>query len=359
MAKLLYRLGKTAYRRWPVFVAVWMIVIIGIGAVATTMSKPMSTTFTMPGLESVEAAEELPEIMGSEEGSVLDAASIEVVVAAPEGETLTSSDNQAAVAELVTNLAALDDVPDQISYIWTPEMAEAAAPATAQAMSAQSGQQVSEKQALQMLLGQLEAQPTLSDDGRIGLISTQFEDVDVSEVTPEMQQEVTDVVEEADAASGLQVEVRGQGMQVQEIGGASAELVGIVLALLILLLTFGSFVAAGLPIITAGVGVAIGTLGITALTAFTDVSSTTPMLATMIGLAVGIDYALFILARYRSELDHTDDRAEAMGIATGTAGSAVVFAGLTVVIALAALSVVGIPFLTAMGLGAAVTVVVA
>lgn len=359
MAKLLYRLGKTAYRRWPVFVAAWMIVIIGIGAVATTMSKPMSTTFTMPGLESVEAAEELPEIMGSEQGSVLDAASIEIVVAAPEGETLTSSDNQAAVAEVVANLAALDDVPDQISYIWTPEMAEAAAPATAQAMSAQSGQQVSEKQALQVLLGQLEAQPTLSEDGRIGLISTQFEDVDVSEVTPEMQQEVTDVVEEADAASGLQVEVRGQGMQVQEIGGASAELIGIGLALLILLLTFGSFVAAGLPILTAGIGVGIGTMGITALTAFTEVSSTTPMLATMIGLAVGIDYALFILARYRSELDHTDDREEAIGVAVGTAGSAVVFAGLTVVIALSALSVVGIPFLTYMGLGAAATVVVA
>lgn len=362
MAKLLYRLGKTAYRRWPVFVAVWMIAIIGIGAVATTMSKPMTTTFTMPGLESVEAAEDLPEIMGTEGGSVLDAASIEVVVAAPEGETLTSSDNQAAVAELVANLAALDDVPDQISYIWTPEMAEAAAPATAQAMSAQSGQQVSEKQALQMLLGQLEAQPTLSDDGRIGLISTEFEDVESTEVTPEMQKQVTDVIETANKAGnndGLQVEVRGQGMQVQEMGSASSELFGIIIALFILVITFGSFVAAGLPIITAGVGVAIGTLGITALTAFTDVSSTTPMLATMIGLAVGIDYALFILSRYRSELDHTDDREEAIGVAVGTAGSAVVFAGLTVVIALAALSVVGIPFLTAMGLGAAVTVVVA
>jgi RND superfamily putative drug exporter len=105
MAKLLYRLGKTAYRRWPIFVAVWLIVIIGVGAVATTMSKPMSTTFSMPGLESVEAAEELPEIMGTEGGSVLDAASIEVVVAAPEGETLTTPENQKAVADVVADLA--------------------------------------------------------------------------------------------------------------------------------------------------------------------------------------------------------------------------------------------------------------
>ena len=76
------------------------------------------------------------------------------------------------------------------------------------------------------------------------------------------------------------------------------------------------------------------------MTAFVDIGSTTPMLATMIGLAVGIDYALFILPRYRGELEHTDDREEAVGVAVGTAGSAVVFAGLTVLIALAALSVV-------------------
>ena len=116
-------------------------------------------------------------------------------------------------------------------------------------------------------------------------------------------------------------------------GGAS-ELIGIAIALLVLILTFGSLVAAGLPILTAIFGVALGMTGITAMTAFMDIGSSTPMLATMIGLAVGIDYALFILARYRSELDHTDDREEAVGISVGTAGSAVVFAGLTVLIAL-------------------------
>ena len=99
--------------------------------------------------------------------------------------------------------------------------------------------------------------------------------------------------------------------------------------------------------------------GVTAMTAVTDIGSSTPMLATMIGLAVGIDYTLFILARYRAELHHTDDRRHAAGIAVGTAGSAVVFAGLTVLIALSALSIVRIPFLTAMGLAAAATVLIA
>ena len=143
------------------------------------------------------------------------------------------------------------------------------------------------------------------------------------------------------------------------MGGGSSELIGIAIALIVLLLTFGSFVAAGLPILTAVFGIVLGLTGITAMTAFMDVSSSTTILATMIGLAVGIDYTLFILARYRTELHHTDDREEAVGIAVGTAGSAVVFAGLTVLIALSALSVVGIPFLTAMGLAAAATVLIA
>ena len=159
---------------------------------------------------------------------------------------------------------------------------------------------------------------------------------------------------------GLQVEANGSGLQAQQAGGAS-ELIGVGIALVVLVLTFGSLVAAGLPLLTALVGVGIGTLSISAMTAFTDISSSTTGLATMIGLAVGIDYALFILARYRSELDVLGEerRAEAVGRAVGTAGSAVTFAGLTVIIALAALAVVRIPFMTAMGLGAAATVTVA
>ena len=144
-----------------------------------------------------------------------------------------------------------------------------------------------------------------------------------------------------------------------ETGGKS-ELLGVGVALLVLIITFGSLIAAGLPIITALVGVGLGMIGIYLATAFTTIGTSTPTLATMVGLAVGIDYTLFILMRYRTELHHTDDRQEAVGRAVGTAGSAVVFAGgLTVLIALSALSVVGIPFLTGMGLAAAGTVLLA
>jgi RND superfamily putative drug exporter len=207
-------------------------------------------------------------------------------------------------------------------------------------------------------LANAEAVSPLAEGGRVGTITFDFDVETVTDVEPETREQLLDVLDDA-REGGLTVEANGSAMSEFAPPGGASELVGIGFALVILLLTFGSLVAAGLPILTAMVGVGIGITGITAATAFMDIGSTTPTLATMIGLAVGIDYALFILARYRSELDHTADREEATGVAVGTAGSAVVFAGLTVIIALAALAVVRIPFLTSMGVAAAATVTVA
>ena len=120
-----------------------------------------------------------------------------------------------------------------------------------------------------------------------------------------------------------------------------------------------SLLAAGMPLISALGGVGVAMLSLKGLAAVFSISSTAVTLSTMIGLAVGIDYALFITSRHRSQLAGGMQPKESAGLAIGTAGSAVVFAGTTVVIALAALSVVGIPFLTVMGLCAAGTVVVA
>ena len=139
----------------------------------------------------------------------------------------------------------------------------------------------------------------------------------------------------------------------------AGEAIGVILALLILALTYGSLVVAGMNLLTAGVGVGVGVLGIAITSGFVDLSSTTSVLAAMLGLAVGIDYALFIITRYRHELQRGADVQSAIGIAVGTAGSAVVTAGLTVVIALVFLFVAGIPFLTQMGIAAAATIVVA
>jgi RND superfamily putative drug exporter len=360
MATLLYRLGKTAYRRWPIFIAGWLVVLVGLGAVAGYLSKPMSNTFSIPGIESVEAAELQQELFPDAEA--VDAPTAMIVVAAPKGETLAQQPQAAAVASLVAGLDALDDVEDGVVG---PVEASAGLQAQvtagvddAQAAAKAAGQPFDRDAALAQAETQVASATPLSEDGRVGTVAFTFDTPTMLEVTPEMQDEVTELIETARDA-GLTVEVSGSAMQSMEPGGASSELIGIALALVILALTFGSLVAAGMPIVTAGIGVGIGITAITAMTAVTEVPSSTTALASMLGLAVGIDYALFILARYRSELDHTDDREEAIGVAVGTAGSAVVFAGLTVIIALVALSVVGISFLTAMGLGAAATVTVA
>ena len=350
MATLLYRIGKSAYRHWPRYLAAWLIAMVAVGTVAGTLSKPMTDAFSIPGIPSEKAADLQAELFP---GAVdaFDQATVKVVVAAPEGHRLTEPAYSTAVDDLVADLGQLPQMPAE------PALAN---PATAgpEQFDQMVEQAVDNGTPTEVAEANARAFATLSEDGRVGTITWDFDVDTVADVEPATIEALhTAMAESRDA--GLDVEANGSGsVGMMELGGSS-ELIGVAVALLVLILTFGSLVAAGLPIITALFGVALGVTGITAMTAITDVGSTTPMLATMIGLAVGIDYALFILARYRSELQHTDDREEAVGIAVGTAGSAVVFAGLTVLIALSALAVVRIPFLTTMGIAAAGTVFVA
>ena len=350
MATLLYRIGKTAYRRWPIFLATWLVAMIGVGAIAATMSKPMTDSFSIPGIPSEEAADLQAELFpGSRDA--FDEAGVTVVVAAPAGHTLAEPTYRAAVDALIVDLADGPQMP-AVDALANPVDADAdLRERLADGSDSERGPPVS-------VQSDADALSTLSADGRVGLIGFQL-DVDTAS---DVEVTTHDAIEEAlDAAheSGLVAEANGSGMTSMETPGGTSELIGIGVALIVLVLTFGSLVGAGLPILTAMFGVGLGLTGITAMTAFMDIGSSTPMLATMIGLAVGIDYTLFILARYRSELRTIDDREEAIGVAVGTSGSAVVFAGLTVLIALSALAVVGIPFLTAMGLAAAATVLVA
>jgi RND superfamily putative drug exporter len=181
--------------------------------------------------------------------------------------------------------------------------------------------------------------------------------VPAAELTESSRTALQDTVEQAHSPN-LSVEAGGNAVSTVA-GGHSSEALGLAVAAVVLVLTFGSLLAAGLPLLTAVVGVGLGGLAIKVLAEPLGLGSTTSGLATMIGLAVGIDYALFVVSRYRAELAGGRSREDAAGHAVGTAGSAVVFAGLTVVIALAGLGVVGIPLLTPMGLAAAGTVVVA
>ncbi|RNI25431.1 MMPL family transporter [Flexivirga caeni] len=346
MASLLYRLGHTAYRRWPLFIAGWIIVLVGFGAVAVGVSKPMADTFSIPGIPSL-AAQSMQQKLFPGTADAQDEASATVVVAAPKGHTLKEAKYTGAVNTLITKLDAVPQMPTDAKA--KPVNPVVAAAAQQKAILAAAGKTAQEQATAK---ANAQAVSPLSADGRTGTITWTFATKTVQDVKASTQDDVLKAVAQA-RASGLEAQVNGSGMQAMVSTGGSSELLGVLVAAFVLFITFGSLVAAGMPIISAGVGVMMGELAIQFATGFTTIGTTTPILATMIGLAVGIDYTLFILARYRTELRETEDRAHAAGLAVGKAGSAVVFAGLTVLIALCALSVVGIPFLTSMGLAAA------
>ncbi|TDC24233.1 MMPL family transporter [Streptomyces sp. 8K308] len=318
MATFLYKLGRLSFRRrWWVALS-WVVLLFAIGTAASNAGDPPEESFSLPGTETEQALNllesEFPAANAEGVGST-------VVFQAPEGEQLTSPENEAAVRE---TLSALQEA-DHVISVNDPFV---------------------------------EGSGQVSQDGRTAFAEVEY-NASFADITEEMQQELFDAMELAEDGTGLTVEAQGEvAMGPQEMGGA-AELIGVGVAAVVLVITFGSLIAAGVPLLTALIGVMIGSMGITALAATLGLSGETGILATMIGLAVGIDYALFIAFRYRAELIEGHSREEAAGRAVGTAGSAVVFAGLTVIIALAGLAIVNVPILTKMGLAAAAAVVIA
>ncbi|MFF1378563.1 MMPL family transporter [Streptomyces sp. NPDC058308] len=315
MATFLYKLGKLAFRRRHFVALIWVALLTLAGVGAASAPTAASSSFSIPGTEAQKAFDLLEK--RAPEASA-DGASARVVFKAPDGEKVTDKANK---AEIDKTVAALRSGSDQVARADSPFKAK-----------------------------------TVSKDG-----STAYASVSYKVTSMELTDDDRDALEKTtDKAreSGLTVEVGGDALQAMPETGAT-EVIGIAIAAVVLIITFGSLIAAGLPLLTALIGVGIGVSSITALANALDLGTTTSTLAMMIGLAVGIDYALFIVSRYRGELADGRDREEAAGRAVGTAGSAVVFAGLTVVIALVGLAVVNIPMLTKMGFAAAGTVVIA
>ena len=311
MTSRLYRLGGWAFTHRRRVLATWLAALATAVAAAAVFGSPFSTKFEVPGTQSQRAQDLLHEKFPGAGG-----ATARVVFAAPAGEKLTDAGNRSAVER---SIAAARRAP-RVSAVADPYAAG-----------------------------------TISRDGRIGYADVVYP-VPADEVGHAAKDELFDVGKAAQAA-GLEVAYGGD--VVSDDGGASAEGIGLILGLLVLAMTLGSLVAAGLPLLTAVFGVGITVAGVTALSSLFELTELAPTLATMLGLAVGIDYALFILARHRQHLGEGVEPREAAARATATAGAAVAFAGLTVVIALAALAIVDIPFLTVMGLAAAGAVVVA
>ncbi|MFD7575975.1 MMPL family transporter, partial [Streptomyces sp. NPDC059810] len=315
MATFLYKLGRSAFRRRRLVALLWVALLAVAGIGAATAPVATSSSFSIPGTEAQRAFDLLEERFP---GAGADGATARVVFQAPEGQKMTDPAHKAVVEETV---AALKSGSDQIVSVTDPYTGQA-----------------------------------VSQNGSTAYVSVAYK-VNAMELTDETREALTQAGHNAQG-KGLTVEVGGDALQTMPETG-SGEIVGVVIAGIVLVLTFGSLVAAGLPLLTAIIGVGIGVSSITALANVLDLGSTTSTLAMMIGLAVGIDYALFIVSRYRAELADGREKEDAAGRAVGTAGSAVVFAGLTVVIALVGLAVVNIPMLTKMGFAAAGTVVIA
>ncbi|CAN5816282.1 MMPL family transporter [soil metagenome] len=323
MATFLYRVGSYAYRHRMLVISIWVLLLIGAGA-STTLAKPFLLDFNLPGTETERASQMMDEkFPGMDDMGLM--ANAKVVVQAPAGTTLDQPENSPRINQLVDGLRTLDGVAAPEAIV---------DPLTA---PPQAGQ-VSADRSIAYL--------DVSYDQKFADISTeQFEDF------KKVLQDGRD--------TGLTVEATGTLFNGQPPQQGFSEMLGFGVALIVMIIAFASVVAATLPLITAIFGVGIAVASITGATAFLNFDTSALMIASMLGIAVSIDYSLFIVSRFRNELNSTHDPAHAAGRAVGTAGSSVVFAGLTVVIALVGLAVVRIPMMAAMGYAAAVAVIAA
>lgn len=313
MSASLYALGRWCYRNRGKVVALWLALLVVLGSAAVGLRGSFDDAFDIPGSSSSEAFRRLH--MTFPQATATTATAMFV---APEGSDV--DEQRPLIEDAMAEFEKISTVDLAVSP-WD-EMVEG----------------------------------TVSESGRAAMMQL---NLNVTETpTSEQLAEITavgDAVQDQ-LPDGWLVAMGGQAFNIQLPHLSIIEAVGLIVALVVLAVVLGSLVAAGLPLATAVVGVGIAMAILLLVTRVASISSTTPMLAVMLGLAVGIDYALFILSRHRDELRKGAEPEEAAGRAVGTAGSAVVFAGLTVFIALLGLGVANIPFLTVMGVFAALTV---
>ncbi|WP_426321444.1 MMPL family transporter [Microbacterium sp. E-13] len=319
MSTLLYALGRWTFRHpWRVLVS-WLLLLTLAGGGAALFMKGTDNAFSIPGTEAQEGIQLLDRSFPQASGT-----SAQLVIVAADGDHVGDDPYAGAIDDTVAQLEDLDGV-----IAVTDPFDE-------------------------MVSGMV------SDDESAAIIRLQFDGqaTDVSDETKADLNQVADDLRET-LPGGSKVAMGGDLFSTSVPALSLIEAVGVLVALFVLIVTFRSFAVAWFPLVSALIGVALAIALIYVSTAFASISSTTPMLAIMLGLAVGIDYALFIVARHQDQVRAGVEPEESAARATGTAGSAVVFAGVTVLIALIGLGFAGIPFLTTMGIAAAVAVAIA
>lgn len=363
MSTLLYRLGKSAFAHPFRFIGAWVVLLAVIGGSLALNTPRMSDEMTIndvPAQDVIDQlAEDLPEAAGGQ-GSI--------TFVAPDGENFYDDQQVAgALAQAARAVYDSDDVVDPLDLAANADAEQTAAETAEQVGLVQQALEaraagVDLEDPLPFVVGEGEqAQPVpgvvVSADGTAAMLQFQFTE-QTFELPTGAIEDVLDAAEQPADTAGIDVLPGGSLQELPEVMGLG-EVVGLVVAAVVLLVTLGSLVAAGLPLLTALMGVGVGVGGAYALAHFYQLTSISLVLGLMLGLAVGIDYALFIVNRQRRLIMRQGlSAAEATGRAVGTAGSAVFFAGATVVIALLALLVIGISLLGTMAVIAAATVAV-
>ncbi|GAA5202532.1 MMPL family transporter [Microbacterium jejuense] len=319
MSTVLYALGRWSYRHpWRVLVA-WLLLLALAGGGAALFMKGTDNSFSIPGTEAQEGIELLDRSFPQASGT-----SAQMVVVVADGDSVTADPYKTDIGDAVSQFEDIDGV----IAVTDPYN--------------------------EMVSGMV------ADDESAAIVRLQFDgqSTDVSDETKSQLEDVAADLRDT-LPAGSQVAMGGDLFSMSVPALSLIEAVGVLIALFVLIVTFRSFAVAWFPLVSALIGVGLAIALIYVSTAFASISSTTPMLAIMLGLAVGIDYALFIVARHQDQVRAGEEPEESAARATGTAGSAVVFAGVTVLIALIGLGFAGIPFLTTMGIAAAVAVAIA
>jgi len=321
---VLQRLGEWCARHFVIVIVAWLVALGVLQALNHSFGGQYSDNFSLPGVQSTEGLNVLKEHDPAAGGY-----SSQIVL----------RDTQKPLTELSSQMSQTVGSLEKLPHVLSAQ--NPLPPPGSQPPSGQSQQNVG----------------PLSNDGKTGYITVRF-DVQPSTLGDEYLHGVDSAVQPLRSA-GVDVEYGGP---LGELARPAAndrisELIGFAVAIVVLLVGFGSVIAAGLPLVTALVSVVGGLAILGLVAAATTFATVSPTLATMIGLGVGIDYALFLLTRHRQNLINGADPVRAAGRATTTSGRAVLVSGCTVIIALAGLSVSGVSFISKLGLAAAITVV--
>jgi RND superfamily putative drug exporter len=302
----------------------WRVVFAWLGIIAVlivsvaTIGGELRDEFEIPGSDTQKATDLIESEFASEQGGVLN-----VVFAAPEGERLDTPDREAAIDEAITRLKSSEFAP-------------------------------TEDRAGLDSVGDPLSPDTTSEDGRIAYAQAQFDRV-IYDEDREAVVAVQEAVRETVEPVGVTVEYNGEA-EFPPVEQGASEALGLLAAIIVLLLLFRTFVAMIIPIALAITAVATAFLLLFLLAGLTDINTITPILVSMIGLGVGIDYSLFIVTRFRQLLHDGLAPREAAAEAGASAGRAVIFAGLTVAISVSGLALIGLDFVTKLGIGSALGV---